>query len=73
MIRFTLNKLKSAVKNRQGLNLRMNIKMFNSNNLPHKLLLRQKGTRQANRLRNAFQNNISTDTKLSKAEISKLI
>ena len=41
MIRFTLNKLKSAVKNRQGLNQRMNIKMFNSNNLPHKLLLRQ--------------------------------
>ena len=36
-----LNKLKSTVKNRQGLNLRMNIKMFNWNNLPHKLLLRQ--------------------------------
>ena len=34
-----LNKLKSAVKKRQGLTLRMNIKMFNGNNLPHNLLL----------------------------------
>ena len=38
-----INKLKSAVKNRQGLTLRMNIKMVNWNNLPHDLLLtRQK-------------------------------
>ena len=41
MIKFTLNKLKSAAKNRQGLNVRMNTKMFNWNNLPHKLLLIQ--------------------------------
>ena len=34
-----LNKLKSAVKKRQGLTLRLNIKMFNENNLPHNLLL----------------------------------
>ena len=34
-----LNKLKSAVKKRQGLILRLNIKMFNENNLPHNLLL----------------------------------
>ena len=34
-----LNKLKSAVKNKQGTTLRMNAKMFNGNNLPHKLLL----------------------------------
>ena len=33
------NTLKSAAKNRQGLTLRMNIKMFNGNNLPHELLL----------------------------------
>ena len=33
------NKLKSAVKNKQGTTLRMNVKMFNGNNLPHELLL----------------------------------
>ena len=34
-----LNKLKSAVKIKQGTTLRMNAKMFNRNNLPHELLL----------------------------------
>ena len=35
-----LNKLKSAVKNQTGGTLRMDIKMLNENNLPHKLLVR---------------------------------
>ena len=35
-----LNKLKSAVKNKQGTTLRMNARMFNGNNLPHELLLK---------------------------------
>ena len=30
-----LNKLKSAVKDQAGLTLRMNVRMFNGNNLPH--------------------------------------
>ena len=30
-----LNKLKTATKNETGITLRMNIKMFNGNNLPH--------------------------------------
>ena len=30
-----LNKLKSAVKNKTEVNLRMNNKIFNGNNLPH--------------------------------------
>ena len=30
-----LNKLKSAAKNRQGVTLKMSIKIFNGNNLPH--------------------------------------
>ena len=30
-----INKLKTAVKNRQGLTLRINFKMFNGNNLTH--------------------------------------
>ena len=65
-----LNKLKSAVKNKQGTTLRMNAKMFNGNNLPHELLLT---TRQTTKLRNAIKNNLQTDIKLSKAQISKII
>ena len=45
--------------------------MFNGNNLPpHELLLT---TRQKTKLRNAFENNISTDLELSKAQIFKII
>ena len=40
--------------------------MFNGNDLPHEL-------RQTTKLRNAFNNNMSTDIKLSKAQISKII
>ena len=47
-----LNKLKSVVKNRQDLTLRMNITIFNGNNLPHELILT---TRQNTKLRNAFE------------------
>ena len=64
-----LNKLKSAVKNKQGITLRMNARMFNGNNLPHKLLLT---TRQTTKLRNVIENNLQTDIKLSKAQISKI-
>ena len=48
----------------------MNARMFNGNNLPHELLLT---TRQTTELRNAVENNMSTDIKLSKAQISKII
>ena len=65
-----LNKLKSAVKNRQGTILRMNSRMLSANNLSHELLLT---TRQTTNLRNAIENNMSTDIKLSKAQISKII
>ena len=34
-----LNKLKSAANNQTGITLRMNIKMFNGNSIPHELLL----------------------------------
>ena len=44
--------------------------MFNGNDLPHELLLT---TRQKTKLRNAFNNNMATDLKLSKAQISKII
>ena len=55
-----LDKLKSAVKNKQG----------KTNNLRHELLLT---TRQTTKLRNAIENNMSTNIKLSKAQISKII
>ena len=48
----------------------MNLKMLDGNDLPHELLLT---TRQKTKLRNAFNNNMSTDLKLSKAQISKII
>ena len=44
--------------------------MFNGNILPHELLLT---TRQTTKLRNAIENNMSTDIKLRKAQISKII
>ena len=65
-----LKKLKTAVKKKTGTTLRMSFKMFNENDLPHELLLT---TRQKAKLRNAFNNNMSTDLKLSKAQISKII
>ena len=65
-----LNKLKSAGKNKERATLRINAKMFNGNNLPHELLLT---IRQTTKLRNAIKNNLQTDIKLSKAQISKII
>ena len=65
-----LNKLKNSVESKQGTTLRMNAKMFNGNNLPHELLLT---TRQTTKLRNAIKNNLQTDIKLSKAQLSKII
>ena len=44
--------------------------MFNGNNLPHELLLT---TRQKTKLRNALNSNMSTDIKLSKTQIAKVI
>ena len=65
-----LKKLKTAVKDKTGTTLRISLKMFNGNDLPHELLLT---ARQKTKLRNAFNNNMSTDVKLSKAQISKII
>ena len=45
-------------------------KTKNKANLPYELLLT---TRQKTRLRNAFNNNMPTDSKLSKAQIFKII
>ena len=65
-----LNKLKKAVKSNEGATLRLSIKNFNKDELPHELLLT---TRQNTKLRNAINNNLATDIKLSKAQIKQLI
>ena len=48
----------------------MSITVFNRNNLPHELFLTTRWKKKS--LRNAFENKISPDIKLSKAEISKI-
>ena len=48
-----LKKLKPAVKDKTGTTLRMSLKMFDGNDLPHELLLT---TRQKTKLRKAFNN-----------------
>ena len=65
-----IKKLKDAVKNNTGTTLRISLKMFNGNDLPHELLLT---TRQKTKIRDAFNNNTSADIKLSKAQINKII
>ena len=65
-----IKKLKDAVSNNTGTILRISLKMFHGNNLPHELLLT---ARQKTKIRNALNNNRSTDLKLSKAEINEII
>ena len=48
----------------------MSLKMLDGNDLPHDLLLK---TWQKTKLRHAFNNNMSTDSKLSRAQIPKII
>ena len=62
--------MKTPVKDKTGTTLRMNSKMLDGNDLPHELLLTAK---QKTKLRNAFSSNMSTDLKLSKTHISKII
>ena len=57
-------------KLKTGTILRKSLKMFDGNDLPHELLLT---TRQKTKLRNAFNNNMSTDLRLSRAQIPKII
>ena len=63
-----IKKLKDAVKNNTGTTSRTNLKMFDGNDLPHEILL----TTRQKKLRNAFNNNMSTDLKLSKTQIVKI-
>ena len=69
-----LSKLKSAIKNENDVVLRSSSNMVgNSNentNFPHELLLTN---RQVENIRKAFANHLSTDIKLSKSQLSKMI
>ena len=65
-----IKKLKDAIKDNTGTTLRIKFKMFNGKDLPHELLLTK---RQKTKLRNAFNNNISANLKLSKTQIVKII
>ena len=67
-----LNKLKSAIKNENEVVLRLSSNMVvnDENNFPHKLLLTQ---RQIVNLQKAFANYLSTNIKLSKTQVSKMI
>ena len=64
-----LNKLKSAAKAMIGTILRL-IKKNVEGKFPHELFLT---TTQTTKIRNAFANNMSTDKKFSKTQISKII
>ena len=69
-----LNKLKSSIKNETDVVLRISSNMVsNSNdtiNFPHELLLTN---RQVANIRKGFAKNTSTDVKLSKTQLSKMI
>ena len=69
-----LNRLNSAIKNETDVALRLSSNMIgnsdNETNFPHKLLLT---SRQVANLRKAFANHTSTDIKLSKTQLSKMI
>ena len=67
-----LNKLMLAIKNETEVVLRLSSNMIDDNeiNFPHKLLLTNK---QVTDLRKAFANYLSTDIKLLKAQLSKMI
>ena len=62
-----LNKLKLVRKNKTWTILRFNKKNFEDEELPHEFFLTET---QTTKIENAFANNISTDIKLSKAQIS---
>ena len=47
----------------------MSLKMFDENDLPHEFLL----TTRQNKVRTAFNNSMSTDLKVSKTQIFKII
>ena len=72
--RSQLNELKSVIKNGSEVVLKLSSNMIDKSddetNFPCKLLLTN---RQVANLRKAFANNLATDIKLSKTQLSKII
>ena len=65
-----LEKVNTGAKNKTGTALRMSLKLFNEDDLTHELLLT---TRKKRKLKNTFNNNMSTDLKLFTAQSFKTI
>ena len=65
-----LHKLKSAAKNNTETILKVKKKNFEDEELLHEFFLT---TRQTTKIINSFANNMSTDIKLSKTQISRII
>ena len=65
-----LKNLKTATKYKIGTTLRMSLKILDGNDLPHELLFTARQKKK--KLRNASNNNMSTDLTLSKAQIYKI-
>ena len=67
-----LNQFKSAIENETEVVLRLSSNMISDNetNFPHKFLLTN---RQVANLGKAFANNSSTDIRLSKTQLSKMM
>ena len=69
-----LSKLKSAIKNETDIILKLSSNMIcnsgDNTNFPHELLVTN---RQVSSLQKAFAKNTSTDIKLSKTQLSKMI
>ena len=72
LLNLQFNKLKSIIKIKTGVALRLSLNMLGDGetSFPHKLLLTN---RQVENLRKAFTNKSSTDINLSKTQLSKMI
>ena len=70
LTRAKLNKLKSTAKNKIGITLKIPKKNFQDKELLNEFFLT---ARQKNKIRNVFTNNMPTDIKLSKGQLSKII
>ena len=65
-----LENLRSAAKNKTGSTLMITKKNIQDEELPHELFL---STKQRTKIGNSFADNMSTDIKLSKAHLNKII
>ena len=74
LLRPQLNKLKTAIKNKNDVVTRLSPNMIGDSNdqttFPHELLLTD---RQVSNIRKAFSNNSSVDIKFSKTQLSKIL